>query len=137
VISVSDIVSDPDLAQPFQIQRSTGQFVQGGWQDTLSIVQAYGTITVADAKVLDMLPEGDRPVGAMSFYSTFAIFETRALTPTYGSGPAPGYGHGAYGGSQGVSDVIVWRNNPYRIIKVFEWVDWGFHHGVGTRMTGA
>jgi hypothetical protein len=134
MIDVSDVVSDPDLAQSFTIQRSTGQFVQGGWQDTISLVAAYGVITVTDPQVLSMLPEADRPEGAMSFYSTLPIFETHKLDPTYGG---PSYGVGVYGGGQGVSDVIVWRNNSYRIVKVFNWVDYGYHHGVGVRMTGA
>lgn len=135
MINVAEIVNDPDFAQPFDIQRSIGQFVQGGWEDSLQVVQAYGVIEVADPQTLDMIPEGDRPTGAMSFYTTYQLFETRKQTPTYGG--APGYGGGSYGGTQGVSDVIVWRGNPYRLIKIFPWVDFGFNHGVGVRMTGA
>jgi hypothetical protein len=134
VISVAEIVSDPELAQPFLVRRSTGEFVQGGWQDTLSSVSLWGVITVADPETLDQMPEADRPTGAMAFYSAQAIFETRVATPTYG---ARGYGTGSYGGVQGVSDVILWRGQPFRILKVWPYADYGYFKAVGVRMSGA
>ena len=133
MISISEIINDPDFAQEFTIQRDYGQFGPGGWQPNIAPVQAYGPITVADFQTLNMIPEGDRPTGAMAFYWTSEIYETHSDRPQYGQG---GAGQGGYGGGQGTSDVICWRNQNYRIIKVWPDVDYGYYKAVGVRMSG-
>jgi hypothetical protein len=133
VINIAEIINDPDFAQEYTIKRDSGQFGPGGWQPNITTIPAYGPVTVADANTLDMIPEGDRPKGAMSFYSTTEIYETHTNNPKYGQG---GAGQGGYGGSQGTSDQIWWRNQKYRVSKVFPWADYGYWHAVGVRMSG-
>lgn len=133
MINIAEVINDPDFAQPFTIQRDSGQFAAGGWQPNITLVQVYGVITVADAQTLDMIPEGDRPTGAMSFYSTCEIYETHTEPNAYGQG---GAGQGGYGGAQGTSDIICWRNQNYRIVKVVLEADWGYWKAVGVRMAG-
>lgn len=124
MINVEEIVNDPDFAQPFTILRSTGSFQRGGWVDTKAQVPMYGSIQVAKEKELHTLPEGDRVSGAMSFHSQQPIYETQANVPE----PSQTISR--------ISDLITWRGQPFRIVKVFPWEDFGFYKAIGVRTTG-
>lgn len=120
MIDVSEILNDPDICQEFTILRSTdGKFVMGGWEDKTQQIPGYGAITVASSKQLEMLPEGDRPSGAMAFYSTQELFTTHV-------DPKPG-----------TSDILLWRGEKYRIMQVKPWIDFGYWLAIATRISGA
>ena len=119
MIDVSEIIEDPDFAQSFYVYRSTGSFINGVWtESTPTRIQMYGVITVANAKEVRMLPEGDRIQGAMDFYSTKALYVTRT------------------GQTQGTSDKILWRGDYYKLINVKNWADYGFYSATGERIAG-
>ena len=115
MIDVSEIVSDPDFAQPFTINRQTGVFVLGGYTTTSTPIPAGGVITVASERDLDQVPEGDRVRGAMLFYSHSQM----NVTP-----------------ESGTSDTITLRGDSYRVVKVWPYADYGFWKALGVRMTG-
>ena len=123
MISLSDIVQDSDLAQPFVILRSSGgAFVAGGWQEgEPQSIDAYGVVTPASEQQLQQVPEGDRVTEAKSFYS---------VTPMYRTHEWPS-------DNPGTSDILVWHGQKYRVAAVGQWGDYGFWYAVATRMAGS
>ena len=83
MISVEDVVQDPDFAapQPFTILRSTGAWVAGGFQSTTVPIQLFGPVQQASNKEIAMLPEGDRIGAVRSFHATQPIYTTRGYAP--------------------------------------------------------
>lgn len=119
MINVSEIVTDPDFAQTLTIQRSAGRFASGGFVNTTTSLNAAGVVVVAAEEDLEQIGEGDRVVGAMEFYTTVPIYETRT------------------GAKEGLSDVIAWNGQQYRLAKVWPWRDYGYYRAIGIRMSGA
>jgi len=77
---MADVVSDIDLAapQPFQVLRSTGQWVAGKFQSTItSTLELVGPVQQATDKEAAMLPEGDRVGQVFSFWATVPLYTTR------------------------------------------------------------
>jgi hypothetical protein len=109
-------ITNPDVAQSYTIQRTTGAFVLGGYTtvDT-TMIPAYGVITVAAPKDLRQVPEGDRVEGSMLFFATQEIMETRP---------------------SGLSDTILWRGDNYKIVKVWPYGDYGYWKACGVRVVG-
>lgn len=122
MISVSELITDPDFAQAFTVQRSGGSFQLGGYVSAVTNVPCFGVITVAKEQDLETLPEGDRIGGSMLFYSTKPLYETNVS--------------GDLQGTSGTSDVIAWRGQNYRIAKVFPYADYGYYKALGVRMSG-
>lgn len=119
-IQVGEIVTDPDLAQPFVVTRSTGQFVLGGWQENPpATIQMYGVVSVANEQDLEAIPEGDRVRGAMVFHAIQEIFTTHEDT------------------SSGTSDIITWNNEQYRVVSIAPYKDYGYYRATAVRMKGA
>lgn len=93
MISVFEVVVDPDLIapQPFTVLRSTGQFVLGGFQSTVTSISMFGPVQQASNKEIEMLPEADRVGSVRSFWSTQPVYTTRGYAPvpgTHGEVPA-------------------------------------------------
>jgi hypothetical protein len=123
MIDLSEVVNDPDFAQPFIITRSSGgSFVAGVWQNNTISVNGFGIIQPSTAEELEQVPEADRVKGAMSFHSSAQLYETH----TTGPGDT----------NAGTSDVIAWRGQTYRLAKVFPWEDWGYWKAIGIRKSG-
>jgi hypothetical protein len=118
VINVGDLLTDPDFAQSFSILRSKGSFALGGWSNQTTTIKASGVIIPATAQELEQLPEGDRVVGMMAFWSAQPLYETRV------------------GDTSGLSDIILWRGQQYRLAKVFPFQDFGYTKAIGARMSG-
>lgn len=119
MIDVSDILEDPDLCQDFTVYRSSGAFAAGGWvEGEPAQVPFSGVITVASAKELAQVPEGDRVQGSMAFRSSQPIYVTRN------------------GEFKGTSDRIMWRGEPYRVVQVLPYADYGYWKAIGARMEG-
>jgi hypothetical protein len=118
MINLAEIATDADFAQSYTVIRSSGSFVLGGWSNTTSSVPMYGAITVASSSDLEQVTEGDRVTGAMTFYSTQQLYVTRAGT------------------TPGLSDIIAWRGQNYRLVKIFDYLDYGWNKAVGLRMSG-
>lgn len=123
MIDLSLIVNDPDFAQPFVITRSQGgSFTAGVWSDNTVMINGFGVIQPSTPEELDQVPEADRVKGMMSFHSSNPLYETRTTGPT--------------DPNAGISDIITWRGQQYRMIKVFPWEDFGYYNAIGARMSG-
>jgi hypothetical protein len=122
MINISEIITDPDFMQQLAVQRSSGAFVLGGYQSTVTSIPMPGIVIVAKDQDLDTVPEGDRIGGAMAFYTLQEVFETNVA--------------GGLSGTSGISDVITWRGQNYRIADVKPYADYGYWKSIGVRMTG-
>lgn len=72
-------------------------------------------VTVASAKDLQMVPEGDRVIGSMKFLTTERLHQTN---------------------DRGISDIVIWRGARYRVITITPNVDYGFYRSIGIRLDG-
>ena len=108
--------------QQFDVYRKTGSFVSGGFQSISSSPEAFpiqGIVVPATDKEMKQLPEGDRIVGTMTFWSSTEIYTTRV------------------GEDEGVSDELEWREERYKVLAVGMYVDYGFYYAIAHRMKGA
>ena len=119
MINLANIVNDTDFAQPFTIERSSGgAFKAGKWIDATTNVASFGIVQPSSPEELEQVPEADRVKGAMSFHSSGEMYETHVDAQT------------------GISDLIYWRGQWYRIVKVFPWIDFGYYKAIGVRKSG-
>ena len=119
MINVSEVVLDSDFVQSFTVLRSSGQQGPDGWINTETQLTLSGVISVARVRDLQMVPEGDRIGGAMIFHSVQPIYTTRT------------------GEGQGISDVIIWRGERYKVSTLLPYVDYGYYSVVAVRLLGA
>lgn len=118
LIQLSEVVNDPDLAQSFQILRSTStEFLNGVWQSTTTSIGSYGVIANPTDRYLDMQAEGDVIKGDKVFWSSQPIYATRA---TEGVGFS--------------SDILIWRGLQFRVVDVKQFEDYGFWRATAVRM---
>jgi hypothetical protein len=119
---LQDVVNDPDLAEPFNIIRSTGSFVAGGWQDTKTVIPSWGVVTVATDKQIQMLPEADRVTATRMFFTEDQIFTTELHRPD---------------GTSGTSDILEYGGHQYRIWSLGLYDNrGGFYAALAQRMEG-
>lgn len=83
MILADDVVEDSDMVapQPFQVLRSSGAFVAGGFTSTTTTLLRTGPVQRASDKEVNMLPEADRVGGVMAFWSTEPIYVTSGKRP--------------------------------------------------------
>ena len=116
MIDVSELITDDDFAQSFNVYRISGVFGIGGWiADPEQTIPMSGVVTVTSVRDLEQIPEGDRVRGMMTFHTTEELFVTR---------------QGA------ISDEIEWRGDRYRVYQVSPYVDYGYFKAIGSRMSG-
>lgn len=121
MIDVSELIVDPDLAQPYTVHRMSGIWTDGEFIQTELPLPFYGVVIVANTQDVNMMPEGDRIAGLMVFYTTpdNPIFVTRNLDT-----------------DQGTSDEVEWRGERYKIMQTFPYHDYGYIKAIGTRKLG-
>lgn len=121
MINVGEIISDPDFAQTYTVHRDNGAWVNGRWSTAPQRLQFYGPVFPAAVQDVQMLPEGDRVTGLMTFYTTsdqpFKV--SRNVSD-----------------ASGVSDQIEWRGELYKILQVMPYTDYGYLKAIGTRLSG-
>lgn len=118
-MDLSDVVSDPDLAEPYVIRRITGSFQAGGWQaNAPQDIAAYGVVSVAKAKDLDAIPEADKIEEAMVFHSTQEMFVTSEATNQ-------------------TSDLLVWQGDTYRVYSVANYSNRNYWKALAARIAGS
>ncbi len=133
MINVTDIVNDPDFSQSFYIFRSKGQYVQGGFVDTKTPIQFYGSIQVANPEELELLPEGDRRKGVISIHSEKPLY----LSNNHGDAFEQSFGKSGFGSeNSNLSDIVQWRNQQYKCTYRYPWGDFGYFKTLAVRMSG-
>lgn len=123
LVSVIELMSDPDFCQSFIIERSAGGSWQAGkWVNNITEVPSYGAMQPASPRDKDMVPEGDRITGLVAVWSSSPIF----TTGTTGVDDAAAH----------ISDIIIWHGQRYTVLGVKPWFDDGYWRAVATRMAG-
>lgn len=122
MINVSELIDDPDFAQAYTGVRITGQWVDGDFVKTETSISFYGPVIAASIHDINMVPEGDRVAGMMTFL-------TKADNPFYVSQASDSY--------EGISDYLIWRGDRYKLVQVMPLHDYGFVKGIGARIGGA
>jgi hypothetical protein len=117
--SIAEVVDDPDFAQTFAVTRSQGGSWQSGkWIDNVTTVSMWGSIQPPTPEELDLVPEGDRVTGVIAIHCSNQIYETNVASKL------------------GISDIVLWHNQSYRVLKVFPWNDYGYWKALACRMSG-
>jgi hypothetical protein len=116
---LQDVCNDPDMGEPFTIQRQPGTFGPTGWQtSTPQEIQAFGVVTVANNKALQMVPEADRVNAERMFISECPMHVTSE-------------------DNSSTSDILVWNGINYRVMAVGQYQNrGGYYCAVATRMLG-
>lgn len=115
------IISASLNSQSFEVYRSQGEFVEGGWQEIVQSPASFpmqGQIHPASEKELKQFPEGDRVVGALAVYTVAPLFVTRT------------------GEFQGTSDQVEWGNELYKVLNCMLWQDYGFYVSLAQKVSG-
>lgn len=115
----SDVVNNADLAEPWTIQRNPGFFGQGGWSATPpQVISAYGTVSLANPKQIDMLPQADRVTEARVFHSSTPMFVDSA--------------------DRGITaDVLIWKSIQYKVRREIPYPGRSWFGAIAVRMEGA
>jgi len=116
LVDLNEVVNDPDLAEPFTLLRTTGNFVQGGYQpNRTQAIASFGVISSPSGEELKQIPEGDRVEGMITIHTQNEIKETNP---------------------NGISDVVLWLGQKYRVIKVWKYANRNFWYAIAGRMAG-
>lgn len=126
---LSFVVDDGVLSDPWEIERSTGSWKQGGWVTVPSLIPGWGVISVATADDVEMVPEGDPISGAMVFHSQERPFLTQMDQQKFGE---KGYGQVI----QHVSDIFIFANQKWRVMWVSPYPQHNFWKAIAVRMQG-
>jgi hypothetical protein len=122
MINLARVVMSPGLNnQELTVFRSNGSWVAGRWVEETEFSVTLEIRCIAypsTAKELEMVPEGDRVTGAMTFLTTDPLYITQ--------GPP----------DSRISDKIQWRGELYKIISVLPWADYGYYMAIGERVAG-
>lgn len=122
MISVVEMIYDPDFSQDYTAYRRTGTWQAGRFIQTDNpILTMTGIILPATSEEIMQFPEGDRVTGMMKFYSDQEIFVTHTNDGK---------------GNAGTSDEIGWRGSRYRVVNVNQYVDYGYYVAFGVQMEG-
>lgn len=84
MINVADIVADADLVapKPFTILRSVGRWINGGFESTVTPIEASGPVQRDTGKELDVTQQADIVGGVMAFWWTQPLYVTRGAIPS-------------------------------------------------------
>lgn len=122
VSDLAFVIDDGVLSESYTVNRTTGSFQLGGWSQTSISIPGWGVVSVATEMDLEMIPEGDRPTGAMVFHSQQQIYETDVTQAST---------------AQTVSDVLVWGGYSWRVLKCWPYPNRNFWKAIAVRLAGA
>lgn len=117
MIDLSSVVTDPRFAKPFPVYRKTGEWIKGRFEQVETEVKMIGTISIASAKQIEFIPEGDRIGGEISIHCAKELFTSRN---------APN--------NSGTADELLWHGERYKIYSVNPYNDYGYFSAIGQRL---
>jgi hypothetical protein len=123
MLDMSSIISDPAFAQSIKVWRKTGDWQPNGEfatrEDPITVI---GVISIANAKQIEFMPEGDRIGGEIAIHTTQILYNSRSADET--ETPQK---------EAGLSDEIEWHGDRYKIYQVNEYSDYGYYFAIGQR----
>ncbi len=118
MLDVSKIVVDPRFAQTFTVSRKTGTWnADGEFIETPNDITMIGTISIASAKQIEFIPEGDRVGGEIAIHTIDKLLASRNNDD----------------GTSGTADEILWHDEYYKIYQVNEYSDYGYYFAIAQR----
>lgn len=121
MINVSEIIDDPDFAQAFKVQRSSGTWVLGRFIAATETLQFSGVIEPLNTKEIKMLPEGDQITGGINIWTRETLHTTKR--------------ENALGGK--LSDEVIWQGENWKVYQVQNFSDFGYQQAICVRKLGA
>lgn len=112
LIDVSELMSDPDFASGFALERRI-QYVNdhGRNETTVELTEGLsGSIQPASGKTLDLFPDLVRASDQLEIWTT-----TRLQIPS----------------PRAAGDIIVWQSRRYTVVAARDYSDWGSGFVVG------
>lgn len=108
MIDVSELVTDPDFAQSFQIERFTGTWDEGRFiQNEPTVLDAFGVVQPASSEdAVAYLPEGERQNNMIRVWSPHEIRMAD--------------------GKDQLSDNILWQGEWHRVAYSKPWQTQGY-----------
>lgn len=122
MIDLSSVVLDQRFAQTFTVIRKTGDWVGARFSESETTIQMTGTISIANAKQIEFIPEGDRVGGEIAIHTIEPLYCSRNLQDSNGNNKS------------GTADIINWHNDKYKVYQVNEYSDYGYYFAIGQRM---
>ena len=122
MIDLSSVVTDPRFAQTFTVYRTSGDWVGARFiENEPEEIKITGTISIANAKQIEFIPEGDRVGGEIAIHTTKPLYCSRNVIDN--SENQKPYS----------ADEILWHGEKYKIYQVKEYSDYGYYFAIGQR----
>lgn len=122
-INVAEMITDPDFAQSFTIERhSGGTFVDGLYSSTSTTINVYGVVQPYQPKTVEYMENGDQITGDIKIWLNIPIYTTRNITSQNST-------------DSGISDIIVYKDERYKVTYVKDWNYHGYYSAVAKRMS--
>lgn len=113
LLDLSDVVQSREYTQMITIIRHTGgEWIEGDYIEKEEELTIRGVVSAADAKEINMIPEGDRTSETKVIHSVSRIYTTRLGTRE--------------NSESGTSDIIIWNGNKYKVMSVQDTSDYGY-----------
>jgi len=118
VLDISRIVVDPRFSQTFIVSRKTGTWnADGDFIEVPNNITMIGTISIASAKQIEFIPEGDRVGGEIAIHTIDKLLASRNNDD----------------GTAATADEIFWHDEYYKIYQVKEYSDFGYYFAIAQR----
>lgn len=108
MINVSEVITDPDFNQQFEVIRRNGQWVDGRYETTETSMEVDGVIVTSDNRTLDVTPEGNLHTGTIGIWTLYTLYVTQE--------------------GEGLSDVVVWMGDRYIIQDSRPHIQYGYNY---------
>jgi len=122
MLDLSSVVTDPRVAQTVPLYRKNGDWVNGRFVETETKADMTGTISIASAKQLEFIPEGDKVGGEIAIHTATPLYTSRNLKDNDGNSLS------------GTADQILWHDERYKIYAVKPYRDYGYYFAIGQRL---
>lgn len=107
MIDISDTINTSEFSTPFQVERTSGAFVDGIWtKDTPVTTNQIGSITPATPNDLLKLPEGERQKETLRLITKFDLNISK---------------------NSAEADIIIYLGHRYRVFAPSKWTGNGFN----------
>lgn len=125
IIDVSDLITDSDFANRYTVMRSRGEWIDGRFEiKEDKRLNYYGVVQQASDKEIEQLDIGDNVNHILKFFTT----PNRKL---YITNDNPNDNEEDY-----ISDVILYKGDKYKIIKISNWENNGYYRAYTIRVAG-
>ena len=118
-INVAELITDPDFAQNFKIERyESGTFTDGLYSSTMKTIDVYGIVQPYQPKTVEYTAYGDQITGDIKIWLNQIIYTTRDET-----------------NNSGISDTILYKDEKYKVTYVKDWEHHGYYSAVAKRIS--